>query len=48
MPFAYTVGLFGMNHPELLILGVAMQRQEGCSTTSATRSGPAATFSPAN
>jgi hypothetical protein len=25
-PFAYTIGLFGMNHPELLILGVSPQR----------------------
>lgn len=28
-PFAYTVGLFGMNHPELLILGVPQQTAGG-------------------
>jgi hypothetical protein len=29
VPFAYTVGLFGMNHPELLILGVPQQTAGG-------------------
>lgn len=29
VPFAYTVGLFGMNHPELLILGVPQETASG-------------------
>ena len=29
LPFAYTVGLFGMNHPELLIFGVPQQTAAG-------------------
>jgi hypothetical protein len=29
VPFAYTVGLFGMNHPELLIFGVPQQTAAG-------------------
>ena len=29
LPFAYTVGLFGMNHPELLIFGVPQQTAGG-------------------
>jgi hypothetical protein len=34
-PFAYTIGLFGLAHPELLIVGVDPQKQRKCSTTSA-------------
>jgi hypothetical protein len=29
VPFAYTVGLFGMNHPELLIFGVSQETAGG-------------------
>jgi Domain of unknown function (DUF4262) len=29
LPFAYTVGLFGMNHPELLIFGVSQETAGG-------------------
>jgi hypothetical protein len=42
-PFAYTVGLFGMHHPELLILGVPPRWRPASSTCSATGSRPART-----
>lgn len=36
-PFAYTVGLFGLAHPELLILGVGPETAAGVLNTLGTR-----------
>jgi hypothetical protein len=47
-PFAYTIGLFGLGHPELLILGARRPRPDACSTHSATGSGREPTSSTAS
>jgi hypothetical protein len=44
VPFAYTVGLFGLQHPELLIFGVPQETRAEFSTTLASRYGPAMIF----